>query len=72
MTKDGWLCVKLIKTNLNGIPDLLCLRNNEAVFIEVKQQTGTLSEIQKYRIKQLKEHGFKVQVWTDYELEFGK
>lgn len=72
MTKDGWLCVKLIKTNLNGIPDLLCLRNNEAVFIEVKQQTGTLSEIQKYRIKQLKEHGFKVKVWTDYEFEFGK
>ena len=72
MTKEGWLCVKLIKTNLNGIPDLLCLRNNEAVFIEVKQPTGTLSEIQKYRIKQLKEQGFNVNVWIDFECEFGK
>jgi hypothetical protein len=40
------------------------------MFIEVKQPTGVLSEIQKIRIKQLKQQGFEVNVWTDYQVAF--
>ena len=56
------MVVKLIQTSKNGIPDLLLLKDGIASFIEVKTETGRLSELQKYRIKQLEEKGFKVEV----------
>lgn len=34
---EGWLCVKLVSTNLPGIPDLLMLKDGKARFIEVKR-----------------------------------
>jgi Holliday junction resolvase len=50
----GWYCLKLIKTNKNGIPDLLCLKSNEKpLFIEVKAINGVLSKLQEYRIDEL-------------------
>lgn len=53
---DGWYVVKLIQTNKNGIPDLLCLHPVLGVkFIEVKDEHGRLSELQKYRIKEIKD-----------------
>jgi Holliday junction resolvase len=59
---DGWYVLKLIKTNKNGIPDIVAFRNNEFQFIEVKTEKGVLSELQKYRIKELQDLGFKVYV----------
>jgi len=59
---DGWIVVKLIKTNTNGIPDLMCLKNGETIFIEVKRPTGKVSALQKLRIKQLEDEQFKVLV----------
>lgn len=67
---EGWLCVKLIKTSVNGIPDVLALKNGEAMFIEVKQPDGKLSELQNVRIGQLLALGFDVKVWTDYKEDF--
>ena len=67
---EGWLCVKLIKTSVNGIPDLLCLKNGNAMFIEVKQPDGKLSELQNVRIGQLLALGFDVKIWTAYETDF--
>lgn len=58
-TKNGYYVIKLIKTNVNGIPDLLCLKADEPpIFIEVKTKTGVVSKLQEYRIKELKERGF--------------
>jgi len=70
LEKDGWEVIKLIKTSMIGIPDLMALKEGKIKFIEVKQTIGILSEIQKLRIKQLKEKGFEVLVWTDFENEF--
>ena len=70
LQKEGWLCVKLIRTSLNGIPDLLCLRNGVTMFVEVKRPNGKLSELQKVRIEQLKQKGFEVKIWTDYNTDF--
>jgi len=70
LTAEGWLCVKLIKTNKNGIPDLMCLKEGKTMFIEVKQETGKLSELQKMRIDELRKKGFECKIWKDYECDF--
>ncbi len=48
--------------NKAGLPDLICMKPDEVKFIEVKSEKGRLSEIQKYRIQELKEKGFDVKV----------
>jgi Holliday junction resolvase len=70
LTKEGWLCVKLIKTNKNGIPDLMCLKEGITMFIEVKRPNGKLSELQKIRIKQLRDLGFDCKIWVDYDVNY--
>jgi len=61
---EGYYVVKLIKTNKNGIPDLLAIpRNSDALFVEVKGPTGKLSKLQEYRIKELTDHGVKAEVY---------
>jgi Holliday junction resolvase len=58
----GWTCVKLIQTNLNGMPDLMCLRGGMTMFVEVKSETGKASKLQLHRIQQLKMNGFGAYV----------
>jgi Holliday junction resolvase-like predicted endonuclease len=70
LESDGWFVVKLQRTNCNGICDLMALKNGVTEFIEVKQPKGLLSEIQKIRIKQLREQGFTVHIWTDYQEDY--
>ncbi len=67
-TNLGYFVIKLIKTNKNGIPDLLCLKKNETpMFIEVKTKKGVVSELQKYRIKELNNLGFNAFVKREDE-----
>lgn len=66
LESDGWYVLKLTKTNKNGIPDLIALKPNEVYFVEVKNEKGVLSELQKYRIDELKRNGFKVDVLWNY------
>jgi len=55
----GYYVLKLIKTNKNGIPDLLCLKPGEApIFVEVKAKGGKTSPLQEFRIRELNEMGF--------------
>lgn len=70
LQEDGWIVVKLIKTSLTGIPDLMCLKDGKAMFIEVKQVKGVLSPIQKHVIETLRTNGFDVKVWTDYKEDY--
>jgi Holliday junction resolvase len=53
----GFFVLKLIKTNKNGIPDLIAIKENRTKFIEVKKPGGVLSELQKYRIRELRKIG---------------
>ena len=55
----GYLVIKTIKTNMNGCPDLIILKDGVTIFCEVKRQGGVIAELQKYRQKQLTEQGFK-------------
>lgn len=70
LKKEGWLVVKLMKTTMNGIPDLMCLRNGIVFFVEVKTPKGILSELQKYTISELQKQGFETKIWTDYETDY--
>ena len=60
LESQGWLVVKIIQTNKNGWPDLQIHAHGVTIFIEVKSETGKLSELQKYRHKQLQDKGFFV------------
>lgn len=62
--RAGWMVVKLIQTNCNGIPDLMCLKNGKTIFIEVKQPGREPTELQKYRHAELIKQGFTVHVLT--------
>jgi len=70
LTKEGWFVTNLIKTNRNGIPDLLALKDGEPPkFIECKTPNGKLSVIQKYMLKLLSSLGFCVSVSYGMEIK---
>jgi Holliday junction resolvase len=61
---QGYYVIKLINTNKNGIPDLIAIPpNSDVLFIEVKQPTGILTKLQKFRIKELNSHGIRTEVY---------
>lgn len=61
---EGYYVIKLTKTNKNGIPDLIAIpKDSNVLFVEVKQPNGRLSELQKYRLKELELHGIKTEVY---------
>ena len=63
LESDGYYVLKLIRTNKNGIPDLLAIpRGCGVLLIEVKGEDGKLSKLQEYRIEELKSHGIQVQI----------
>jgi len=61
----GWKVLKIIRLNESGYPDLLALRNGEAIWIECKEANDTLKPLQSFRIKELKENGFNAFVEQD-------
>lgn len=64
LEKEGYYVLKLIKTNKNGIPDVVAMHPEKGVlFSEIKTPKGRLSKIQEYRIKEIKNYGFDVEVY---------
>jgi|TARA_R110000824_G_C14856856_1_gene640722 hypothetical protein len=60
----GYYVIKLKLTNKNGIPDLIALPPGcDVLFSEIKKPKGILSELQKYRLKELESYGFKTEVY---------
>jgi hypothetical protein len=61
---QGYYVIKLITTNRPGIPDLIAIPpNSDVEFIEVKTPIGKVSELQKYRHKELKQYGLTVEIY---------
>jgi len=58
----GYYVIKLIKTNKNGIPDLICLKDGKAFFVEVKSEKGKVAPLQKFRHEELLKFGFETIV----------
>lgn len=64
LESDGYYVIKLLKTNKNGIPDLIAIPPGANVlFSEIKTPTGRLSKLQEYRIKELNDHGIKTEIY---------
>ena len=60
----GYYVIKLIKTNKNGIPDIIAIPPHcNVIFSEVQTPKGKVSPLQAYRLKELKEHGFITEVY---------
>ena len=56
----GYYVINLIKTNKNGIADLLCLKAGETpLFVEVKEDSDSVKPLQYYRRKELIRLGFE-------------
>ena len=61
LEENGYYVIKLVKTNKNGIPDLIAIpKDSDVLFVEVKTDVGRLSKLQEYRIKELNNHGIKI------------
>lgn len=61
---QGYYVIKLMKTNKNGIPDLLAIpKNSDVLFIEVKKPDGKLSKLQEYRINELKSNNIRTEIY---------
>lgn len=61
---EGYYVIKLIKTNKNGIPDLIAIPPGaDILFSEIKTKNGKLSKLQQYRLKELESHGCRTEVY---------
>lgn len=61
---EGYYVIKLMKTNKNGIPDLIAIPpESDVLFCEVKKYNGQLTKLQEYRIKELQSYGIKTEVY---------
>jgi len=70
LENEGWYVIKLIKTNKNGIPDLIAIKKDKTIFIECKTLKGKLSKIQEFRIDELKAKG--IECFVSYGNEIKK
>lgn len=61
---QGYYVIKLMKTNKNGIPDIVAIPpGSDVLFCEVKTPTGKLSKLQEFRIDELKRHGIDTEIF---------
>ena len=73
LESEGYYVIKLVRTNKNGIPDLLAIpKGSDALFIEVKQPGKKLSPLQQHRKKELTEHGVKSIVYDGQNRSLGE
>lgn len=64
LEEEGYYVLKLLKTNKNGIPDLVAIPPDSGVlFSEIKTPKGRLSRLQEYRLKELSKHGIRTEVY---------
>ncbi len=64
LEEEGYYVIKLVKTNKNGIPDLIAIPPNcNVLFSEIKGPKGKASKLQEYRLKELKDYGFRTEIF---------
>jgi Holliday junction resolvase len=66
---DGWYVIKLMQTNKNGIPDLICHRAGRTIYIEVKRPGEKPRPLQLVRHAQLAAAGIQTYVMTKINID---
>jgi Holliday junction resolvase-like predicted endonuclease len=63
----SFFVTKLIRTNRNGVPDLIATKGTFTVWIEVKKPWGEVSKLQSYTHRQLRKNWWIVIIpyWYD-------
>lgn len=65
LESDGYYVIKLMKTNKNGIPDLIAIpKGSDVLFVEVKRPGNKRTPLQEFRAKELEERGIFVELYT--------
>lgn len=65
LEEQGYYVIKLKLTNKNGIPDVIAIpKGAEVLFSEIKKPGKKLSGLQKFRMKELEQYGFKTEIYT--------
>ena len=64
LESKGYYTVKTIKLNKNGLHDIFAFKDGKATFIEVKATGQKPSELQIFRIEEVKKFGIK-SFWVD-------
>lgn len=63
IVRSGGLFLKWVSPGNEGVPDRICiLPDGRIIFVELKTESGKLSEVQKYQIRRLRERGCRVEV----------
>jgi hypothetical protein len=62
LERYGWYCIKIIQTNKNGIPDLVCHKQGRTMYIELKRPGLKPTPLQDVRHKELRRAGMNVHV----------
>jgi hypothetical protein len=58
LESNGYFVLNLIRTNHNGIPDLVAFKEGEKpIFIECKEKNDTLKPIQEYMGRLVQKYG---------------
>jgi hypothetical protein len=60
--EQGWIVLKVISSNMNGISDLILFKDGKAVFVEIKGEKTKVQPLQLYRQKQFREAGFLAEI----------
>jgi hypothetical protein len=58
----GFFVINLIRITPIGLPDLICIRPDKVVFVESKEKTDRLSQLQKVWLNRLSVMGFECYV----------
>jgi Holliday junction resolvase len=59
LKSKGWTVVSVVKLSLNGMPDILGMKEGKVLWIESKEINDTLKPLQKLRIDELRKNGFR-------------
>jgi Holliday junction resolvase len=71
LEKRGYFTVKTIKLSKNGLPDIFAFKDGKTTMIEVKAPNKKPSELQNFRIKEVKDYGV-ISFWVDSFDEYTK
>lgn len=68
---NGYMVINLIRITPIGLPDLICIKPDEVIFVESKEKNDRLSALQRVWLNRLTKSGYKCylnnELWNLYK-----